>query len=82
MQMPEVVRKWAKELIEMCQPDNLHVMDGSEEEDREVCSTLALSVKFGRFVQLNYAAARPEQVFGTALLVGSWVKPIVSVVGP
>jgi hypothetical protein len=36
MWMPEVVRVWAKGFIEMCQPDDLHIMDGSEEEDRKV----------------------------------------------
>jgi len=37
MWIPEVVRKWATDLIVMCQPDGLHVMDGSESEDKMVC---------------------------------------------
>jgi hypothetical protein len=42
MWMPEVVRVWAKGFIEMCQPDDLHIMDGSEEEDRKVSTFFKL----------------------------------------
>jgi len=31
--MPETVRNWATGLIQMCQPKDLHIMDGSDEED-------------------------------------------------
>lgn len=36
MWIPEVVRKWAAEYITMCQPDGLHIMDGSDSEDKMV----------------------------------------------
>jgi hypothetical protein len=33
LNMPAVVRNWAAGLIQMCQPKDLHIMDGSDEED-------------------------------------------------
>jgi hypothetical protein len=44
--MPEVVREWAAPLIEMCQPDGLHIMDGTEEEDRVVGGAGVIVVVF------------------------------------
>jgi len=49
MWMPEIVRVWAKGYIEMCQPDALHIMDGSEEEDRMLKAEL---VKKGVIIPL------------------------------
>lgn len=31
--MPPIVRNWAVGMIQMCQPKDLHIMDGSDEED-------------------------------------------------
>jgi len=30
--LPEIVRRWTQNQIRLCKPDNLHIMDGSEEE--------------------------------------------------
>ena len=34
--MPGVVKSWTRTQVELCQPDSLHIMDGSEEEDRRL----------------------------------------------
>lgn len=34
--MPPIVRNWAVGMIQMCQPKDLHIMDGSDEEDNLV----------------------------------------------
>jgi hypothetical protein len=62
MSMPAVVRVWLKEQIEMCQPDGLHIMDGSEEEDKTViiivylfltCIPILINIKFKPFFNLQ-----------------------------
>ena len=35
--LPPTIKSWARSKIEMCQPEDLHIMDGSLEED-QVCS--------------------------------------------
>ena len=54
MSMPAVVRTWLKVQLEMCQPDGLWIMDGSEEEDKTVftilyCTWFSAPVIFGDF---------------------------------
>ena len=34
--LPEVIQSWVRFKIALCQPDALHIMDGSEEEDAMV----------------------------------------------
>lgn len=49
MELPLSVRTWAQEQIEMCQPDNLHIMDGSFSEDKSLKDQL---VKRGVLIPL------------------------------
>jgi phosphoenolpyruvate carboxykinase (GTP) len=41
---------WLKEVVELCQPDNVYACDGSAEEYRHICGLL---VKNGTFTPLN-----------------------------
>lgn len=41
--LPAIVRSWARTQIELCQPDALHIMDGSLDEDRRIKSQLVKS---------------------------------------
>lgn len=41
--LPTIVRTWTKAQIELCQPEALHIMDGSLEEDRKIKSQLVKS---------------------------------------
>lgn len=47
--LPATVRAWARNQIDLCQPDNLHIMDGSPEEDRKLKAQL---VKKGVLIPL------------------------------
>merc|ERR1719245_2119668 len=49
MSLPPTVRSWAQEQIKMCQPDNLHIMDGSISEDQMLKNQL---VKKGILIPL------------------------------
>jgi phosphoenolpyruvate carboxykinase (GTP) len=42
--------KWIRETSELCQPDQIHVCDGSQEENRKLCDGM---VKSGTFIRLN-----------------------------
>ena len=44
--LPEVIQSWVRFKIALCQPDALHIMDGSEEED-------AMVIKKSIFEQVN-----------------------------
>lgn len=44
------LNRWIAESVELCQPSQVHVCDGSEEENRELCRLL---VKEGAFVPLD-----------------------------
>ena len=41
---------WVKEMVQLCQPDNVHWCDGSQEEYDALCNEM---VKKGTFVRLN-----------------------------
>jgi phosphoenolpyruvate carboxykinase (GTP) len=41
---------WVESVRDLCQPDNLHLCDGSQEEYDEICAAL---VKNGTFIKLN-----------------------------
>jgi phosphoenolpyruvate carboxykinase (GTP) len=41
---------WVKEMVEMCQPDAVHWVDGSQEENDKLCNVL---VENGTFIRLN-----------------------------
>jgi phosphoenolpyruvate carboxykinase (GTP) len=41
---------WAKQMAELCQPDQVHWCDGSAEENRTLCD---LMVRSGTFIKLN-----------------------------
>jgi phosphoenolpyruvate carboxykinase (GTP) len=47
--LPEVVRRWAQSHIRLCQPDALHIMDGSQEESAKLNADL---VKRGVLIPL------------------------------
>lgn len=49
MSLPPTVRSWAQNQIKMCQPDNLHIMDGSISEDQMLKNQL---VKKGILIPL------------------------------
>jgi len=48
--LPPTVKAWARTQIDMCAPDNLHIMDGSLEEDKALKDQL---VKSGRLIKLS-----------------------------
>lgn len=48
--------KWVEETVRLCQPDNVHWCDGSDEEYRTLCDQLVAS---GTFIKLN-AQKRPN----------------------
>jgi len=48
--LPPTVKAWARAKIDMCTPDNLHIMDGSVAEDQALKDQL---VKSGRLIKLS-----------------------------
>ncbi len=42
--------KWIRETAELCQPDEIHLCDGSEKENQKLCNDM---VKSGTFIRLN-----------------------------
>jgi phosphoenolpyruvate carboxykinase (GTP) len=46
----EALRLWVHEIAQECQPDNIHLCDGSEEEYDKLCQQL---VEKGTFIRLN-----------------------------
>jgi len=48
--LPSIVKSWARTQIELCQPDALHIMDGSLDEDKKIKSQL---VKSGVLIPLT-----------------------------
>ena len=42
--------KWIRETAELCQPDEIHMCDGSEKENQKLCNDM---VKSGTFIRLN-----------------------------
>jgi len=42
--------KWIRETAELCQPDQIHLCDGSQEENQKLCNEM---VKNGTFIRLN-----------------------------
>jgi len=48
--LPPTVKAWARAKIEMCSPDNLHIMDGSLAEDQALKDKL---VESGRLIKLS-----------------------------
>ena len=46
--LPEVIQSWVRFKIALCQPDALHIMDGSEEED-----AMVIKKKYLRMSQLR-----------------------------
>jgi len=63
--MPYVVRKWAKPLIEMCKPDNLHVMDGTVEEDvklRQELVDAGIMLKLPKYDNCHLCRTDPRDV--------------------
>ena len=49
MSLPSSVRTWTEDQIKMCQPDRLHIMDGSVAEDKKLKAQL---VKKGILIPL------------------------------
>ncbi len=49
-------RQWIQEMVDLCQPDQIHWCDGSQAEYDELCNLL---VKNGTFIRLN-EARRPN----------------------
>jgi len=48
--LPPTIKSWARSKIEMCQPEDLHIMDGSLEEDQALKDSL---VAKGRLIKLR-----------------------------
>jgi len=48
--LPPTVKAWTRAQIDMCAPDNLHIMDGSLDEDKALKDQL---VKSGRLIKLS-----------------------------
>ena len=46
----ETLLKWVKEIAELCQPEKVHVCDGSQEEYDALCDQMVAS---GTFIRLN-----------------------------
>ena len=46
----EALLKWIKEIAELCQPERVHVCDGSQEEYDSLCDQMVAS---GTFIRLN-----------------------------
>ena len=46
----EALLKWIKEIAELCQPERIHVCDGSQEEYDTLCDQMVAS---GTFIRLN-----------------------------
>jgi phosphoenolpyruvate carboxykinase (GTP) len=53
--------RWVEEMTELCEPESVHWIDGSEEEHRLLCKQLVSS---GTFVELN-PAKRPGSYWAT-----------------
>src|SRR5258708_36315081 len=59
--------RWVEKMAELCTPESIHWVDGSEEEDTKLCAQL---VKIGTFIKLNeelwpgcyYARSDPPDV--------------------
>jgi len=51
MALPYDIRTWARKQIKMCQPDNLHIMDGTPAEDQRLKTQL---VEKGVLIRLKY----------------------------
>ena len=64
MTQNQKLRDWIKEAAELCQPDNIHWCDGSQQENDALADTL---VKVGTFTRLN-----PEKRPGCYL---AWSDP-------
>ena len=64
MTQNQKLRDWVKEAAELCQPDNIHWCDGSQQENDALADTL---VKAGTFTRLN-----PEKRPGCYL---AWSDP-------
>jgi phosphoenolpyruvate carboxykinase (GTP) len=48
--------QWIEDMVELCRPDQIHICDGSESENADLCD---LMVRQGTFIRLN-AAKRPN----------------------
>ena len=44
------LRQWIEEMAALCRPDHIHVCDGSERENADLCD---LMVRQGTFIRLN-----------------------------
>jgi phosphoenolpyruvate carboxykinase (GTP) len=44
------LQRWITRLAELCEPTNIHICDGSEKENRNLCD---LMIKQGTFIRLN-----------------------------
>ena len=62
--MNERLKTWVQEMVELCQPDQVHWCDGSPEEYERMCQTL---VKSGTFIKLN-EAKRPNSFLARSAL--------------
>jgi phosphoenolpyruvate carboxykinase (GTP) len=59
--------RWVEKIADLCQPDSIHWVDGSEEENKRLCQQL---VQAGTFIKLNeklwpgcfYARSSPNDV--------------------
>ena len=64
---PKPLIRWVEKMAELCKPQSIHWVDGSEEENRQLCAEL---VKNGTFIKLNeeswpgcyYARSDPTDV--------------------
>jgi phosphoenolpyruvate carboxykinase (GTP) len=46
----KALEKWIEDIANLCEPDNIHICDGSKEEYQSLCEKM---VKTGTFVKLN-----------------------------
>jgi phosphoenolpyruvate carboxykinase (GTP) len=58
------LKKWIQQIKELCQPDFIHICDGSQEEYDSLCSQM---VKSGMLIQLN-EAKRPNSYLARSSL--------------
>src|SRR5215472_8338277 len=64
---PKFLIRWVEKMAELCKPQSIHWVDGSEEENTQLCTEL---VKNGTFIKLNeeswpgcyYARSDPTDV--------------------
>jgi GTP-dependent phosphoenolpyruvate carboxykinase len=47
--------RWVEKMAELCTPQSIHWVDGSKEENTELCADL---VKNGTFIKLNEESGR------------------------